>query len=380
MIGAAEFVGYWDIALAAPPWTPVTSFSSLGLASGWGFNPDCFWPMPINNASAPKFGPASAPVAEQITVVLLDAKAGASELTVNPGAGGGGQGNPQWWDNQALFLFNEGAPYNNAFKIASRQQFDPAAWVEPPILAGPNNNVKQTPLIWKDSQAVLHWGTLNGTTGQYAFDVWDAATGAQSPAFDTNSVNIPFWLSDTNVQTVFNWTNPLDVTNRSFANSATYHPAELYLWTTGLVSGFDRITSPTLDLTILNNSINGGTGGVAYSVAVCPLGFIFVFQTNGTGPTSQRFEVAVIDLDWETYVLCRFFPTDAQSSVQLTDTVSPSICLSPDGSLWFNSTVNTNSDQLYPLMGTWKAPPVANVPQPMAIFELPCFQPCTTLP
>ncbi len=111
----------------------------------------------------------------------------------------------------------------------------------------------------------------------------------------------------------------------------------------------------------------------AYEVYSWFGGFIFVFYTNGAGPTGQPNEIVLMSNDWTSGYLLRLFPGDAGSVIfrQFSGNPQWSAKLDTDGSLYLTSALNLDN---FIYVAAMPGPIVQPTNQnPIA---LPCYYAC----
>lgn len=119
-------------------------------------------------------------------------------------------------------------------------------------------------------------------------------------------------------------------------------------------------------------------GGAAYGIDVFAGGWIITFLTNGTGPTGQTYEIAVVDPGLFNYNLLRFVPTEATAVPALTRMGAGfgwQVKIDPQGILYFNSGNGADQSLLWYSYSPipWPYPQFAYTP---GSFNLPCYTPC----
>jgi hypothetical protein len=173
----------------------------------------------------------------------------------------------------------------------------------------------------------------------------------------------------------FNLSNLSDITNRIFRGASAFDGCDLNLWVDGLPAfqqgpyGVSFTSHPAFD-TFIN------TAGGDYVVNLAVNGFIFTFRTNGTGPTGQRQEVVITNMDMTQYTIVRWHPQDATAKAQMSRGAWSAMS-DLNGVVWFNS--GAPGDVAFPLASIAMQPqilPLGSV-NPIA---LPCFEPCPSIP
>lgn len=149
--------------------------------------------------------------------------------------------------------------------------------------------------------------------------------------------------------------------------------------------GFNAVAPPPIqnfmpiwDLQVFQDIwTDTGPNAGQYSIDVFKGGWLVTFFTNGSGPTKQPFEIAVIDPFWETYNLCRFMPQDNASGAQLTRTghIDWQVKIDPNGVLYFNSGNASDAQHL-----AYSYSPVEflypDFVYTPGFITLPCYTPC----
>lgn len=111
-------------------------------------------------------------------------------------------------------------------------------------------------------------------------------------------------------------------------------------------------------------------------------GFIVRLDTNGTGPTGQRYEIAIVDPTWSVYYLMKFVPMDAAAALAMTGAFNEWIVkIDENGIVYFSTGQAAQRLQvIYSFGFNLQTPLIQFSPPPVT---LPCFSPCTpaiTLP
>lgn len=110
-----------------------------------------------------------------------------------------------------------------------------------------------------------------------------------------------------------------------------------------------------------------------YTVKVYKNGFVFVFDTNGTGPTGQRFEVALVRYDFAYMALLRFIAGDPTAKTALARTSAVDWKVKPDT----DGIVYWNSGHAADILNVWFSQPVTvHAPSGQIPYSLPCYTPC----
>lgn len=381
-IGSAQYVGTWNLYIGKPPWAPVTAISGTALASGWSFNPDAVFPCPFRDNALPGYtGSGVGNTVDFAQFFVFDLTDGPTDLII---AGGSTDalGGFNFWNNQLLTV---GGTDFNWFFANQIIQGAATAWHDPPACFLPRDNLSPNPVLYRASDGYIKYGLINGVTGVYALDLYDPVGQnighlGQHTMLDTSTSgggNPPFFLSTTQHPTTFDWSpfSPDDF-NTTFVTKNAFHDALLYFWVEDDTAAQELIFAPSIGDPNLDQYINGGVGGAGFYA--CPLGFIAVFPTNGSGPTGQRFEIAFIDRLWSEYVLVNLIPVDTESARQIVETTAPSVNMDLDGNLWFNS--GSIAAAQYPLVMSFKDTWIANPIGGYLPIDLPCFDPCVTVP
>jgi len=105
-------------------------------------------------------------------------------------------------------------------------------------------------------------------------------------------------------------------------------------------------------------------------------GFVVTLPTNGSGPTGQRNEIAVIDPSFQKYWLLRFIPQSASGVTALARATGAwPIKISPDGILYFNSGNGADAGSLWYTYSPipWGFPQFSYTP---GTYKLPCYTTC----
>lgn len=135
---------------------------------------------------------------------------------------------------------------------------------------------------------------------------------------------------------------------------------------------------PHFDDIIFDDLFYYTSGPAPYSVSAYKGGWIFVFNTAGSGPTGQLQEVVITDAGMTFYNLVRFVPQDVDAVAALQATfVDPNwqVKIGPDGVLYFSTGRSTEPNYL-----AYSYSPISfGYPQFIytpGSFTLPCYTPC----
>lgn len=383
--GAAKSIGIINAGLRTPSWAPANNLIPTTISGSWIFNPACMDAMPQPRSTGVfRTNSFTDQTLQRVEQCLFSLPDGSLLCDLNPGSGAGTATavGVNFWGGRLMFTGSGLANflYTNAMNFGLPEltpSFNKSAMFQ---LANSLLFLGQ-PITYKDNLGDLTLGQLYGVGGTDQYIVSNPFLLTQKIAIDTT----PTGGGNPNFFGVGTWScntcNPLDDTdfvNRLYVSKNAFNNGPwVFFWQDGVV--FDQLLlKPTMaDNPTLDALLQAGAANLY--VNAWPGGFVVGFPTGGTGPTKQPYEWALMDWNWENYLLLNFIPMDNQAAIEIGRGIN-TVTVDTNGTIWAGD--QSGFDSLYPLyVGKYwpLTTPVQTPPIPPP-FDLPCFNPCTTIP